>query len=73
MDENAIVEPTLYVDLDGTYTGSDSLLASCIAFFWGRLAYLSRKFIYDKKWQNLYLICSLIIAFTSTIDPYFTK
>jgi len=52
---------------------SDFLLLSCVALIWGAVAFYSRKFVFEKRWQNLYLICSLIVAFNFALHILFGR
>jgi Family of unknown function (DUF6080) len=59
--------------LSFTRDKSDFLLLACVAIIWGAVAFFSRKFVFEKKWQNLYLVCGLIIAFNFTLHALFGR
>jgi len=52
---------------------SDFLLLSCVAIIWGTILFHSRKFVFEKKWQSLYIICGLIITFNFALHILFGR
>ena len=56
-----------------TRNKSDFLLLVCVAILWGIAIFHSKRFVFEKKWQNLYLVCCLIIAFNFTLHAIFGR
>jgi hypothetical protein len=52
---------------------SDLLLLGFVAIIWGAVAFHAKKIVFVKRWQNLYLICGLIVAFNFVLHILFGR
>lgn len=52
---------------------SDFLLLTCVAIIWGAIIFHSKKLVFEKRWQNLYIICGLIVVFNFALHILFGR
>ena len=52
---------------------SDLLLLGFVAIIWGAVAFHAKKIVFVKRWQNLYLVCGLIVAFNFVLHILFGR
>jgi hypothetical protein len=71
-DNNFCIEFTCNA-VSFTRDRTDFLLIGFVAIFWAAVAFRTKKFVSEKRWQNLYLICSLIIAFNFVLHTLFGR